>query len=86
MDSEPRTIYVRSPLFSSRSSGELDGPVVRRPCFEVNGRKAQALLGALPLIAHLEATEDQAMLRWPIERMMRESKPGASLAAITLLT
>lgn len=52
--------------------------------FEVNGRKAQALLGALPPIVHLEAAEDQAALRWSIERMMvemRESKPGASLAA-----
>ena len=52
--------------------------------FEVNGRKAQALLGALPPIVHLEAAEDQAALRWSIERMMvemRETKPGASLAA-----
>ncbi len=52
--------------------------------FEVNGRKAQALLGALPPIVHLEADEDQAALRWSIERMMvemRENKPGASLAA-----
>ncbi len=52
--------------------------------FEVNGRKAQALLGALPPIVHLEAAEDQAALRWSIERMMveiRESKPGATLAA-----
>ncbi len=52
--------------------------------FEVNGRKAQALLGALPPVVHLEAAEDQAALRWSIERMMvemRESKPGASLAA-----
>jgi len=52
--------------------------------FEVDGRKAQALLGALPPIIHLEAAEDQATLRWSIERMMvelRESKPGASLAA-----
>ena len=52
--------------------------------FEVNGRKAQALLGALPAIVHLEAAEDQVALRWSIERMMvemRESKPGASLAA-----
>jgi len=52
--------------------------------FEVDGRKAQALLGALPPVVHLEAAEDQAALRWSIERMMvemRESKPGASLAA-----
>lgn len=52
--------------------------------FEVDGRKAQALLGMLPPIVHLEAAEDQAALRWSIERMMvemRESKPGASLAA-----
>ncbi len=52
--------------------------------FEVNGRKARALLGALPPVVHLEAAEDQAALRWSIERMvaeMRDSKPGASLAA-----
>ena len=52
--------------------------------FEVNGRKAQALLGALPPVVHLEAAEDQAALRWSIGRMMaemRENKPGASLAA-----
>ena len=52
--------------------------------FEVDGRKTQALLGALPPVVHLEAAEDQAALRWSIERMrleMRESKPGASLAA-----
>lgn len=52
--------------------------------FEVNGRKAQSLLGALPPVVHLEAAEDQVALRWSIERMMvemREGRPGASLAA-----
>lgn len=52
--------------------------------FEVNGRKADALLGALPPVVHLRAAEDQAALRWSIERMMAEmndSRPGASLAA-----
>ncbi len=52
--------------------------------FEVNGRKVEALLGALPPVVHLRATEDQAALRWSIERMMAEmhdSRPGASLAA-----
>ena len=52
--------------------------------FEVQGRVAAALLGALPPVVHLEAAEDQAALRWLIDRMMaemRENKPGASLAA-----
>ena len=52
--------------------------------FEVDGRKARALLGALPAIVHLDAAEDQAAPRWSIERMMvemRESRSGASLAA-----
>ena len=53
-------------------------------CFEVNGRKAEALLGALPPVVYLQAAEDQVALRWSIERMMaemREGRPGASLAA-----
>jgi len=52
--------------------------------FEVDGRKAKALLGALPAVVHLQAAEDQVALRWSIERMMvemREGRPGASLAA-----
>ncbi len=51
--------------------------------FEVDGRKARALLGALPPVVHLDAAEEQAALRWSIERMMvevREGRPGASLA------
>lgn len=52
--------------------------------FEVNRRKAEALLGTLPPVVYLQAAEDQATLRWAIERMMAEmhdGKPGASLAA-----
>ena len=52
--------------------------------FEVDGRKAQALLGALAPVVHLKAAEDQATLRWSIERMMaevREGRPGMSLVA-----
>ncbi len=52
--------------------------------FEVNWRKAEALLGALPPVVHLQAAEDQAALRWSIERMMAEmhdGRPGSSLAA-----
>ncbi len=51
--------------------------------FDTNGRKAEALPGTLPPVVHLEAVEDQAALRWPIERIMdemREGRPGASLA------
>ena len=52
--------------------------------FEVNGRKAEVLLGGLPPVVHLHAPEDRVALRWLIERMMaelREPVPGASLAA-----
>ena len=52
--------------------------------FDVNERKAEALLGALPPVVHLQGAEDQVALRWSIERMMvemREGRPGASLAA-----
>ncbi len=52
--------------------------------FDVDGRKAKVLLGALPPVVHIRAAEDQAALRWSIERMraeMREGRPGASLAA-----
>ena len=50
--------------------------------FEVEGRKAEALLGTLAPVVHLRAAEDQAALRWSIERMMAEmseGRPGASL-------
>ena len=52
--------------------------------FKVNWREAEALLGTLPPVVHLQAAEDQAALRWSIEQMMAEmrvSRPGASLAA-----
>ena len=50
--------------------------------FAVDGRQADALLGTLPPIIHLEAVGDQAALRWSIERMMEErqqDRPGAEL-------
>ena len=52
--------------------------------FEVDGRKAEALLGALAPCVHLRAAEDQAALRGSIERMMaevRDGRPGMSLVA-----
>ncbi len=52
--------------------------------FEVDGRKARALLGALPPVVHLRAAEGQAALRWCIEQMMAEmqgKRPGSTLAA-----
>ncbi len=52
--------------------------------FEVDARKAQALLAALAPVVHFRAAEDQATLRWSIERMMaevREGRPGMSLVA-----
>lgn len=52
--------------------------------FDVDGRKAATLLGALPPAVHIRAAGDQAALRWSIDRMMiemREGRPGASLAA-----
>lgn len=60
------------------------GTILAGNRFEVNGRKAEALLGALPPVVHLHAAEDQAALRWSIERLMtemREGRPGALLAA-----
>ncbi len=52
--------------------------------FEIDGDKAQALLSVLPPMIHLHAAEDQAALRWSIDRMrveMRDHRAGASLAA-----
>ena len=52
--------------------------------FDVDARKAGALLGSLPPLIHIEAADDQAALRWLIERMMEEARggrAGASLAA-----
>ena len=52
--------------------------------FEGDGRKALALRRALAPVVHLKAAEDQATLRWSIERMMaevREGRPGMSLVA-----
>ncbi len=52
--------------------------------FEVDARKAQALLGTLAPVVLFRAAEDQAALRWSMERMMaevREERPGLSLVA-----
>jgi AraC-like DNA-binding protein len=52
--------------------------------FEVDGRMAAALLGALPPVVHLHAAEDRAGMRWCIMQMMAEMqsrRPGSALAA-----
>ena len=52
--------------------------------FEVDGRKAPMLLGTLSPVVFFRAAEDQAALRWCMERMiveMREARPGLSLVA-----
>ena len=52
--------------------------------FAVDGRQAEMLLRTLPPIIHLEASNDQAALRWAIERMVEElqqNRPGAELVA-----
>lgn len=52
--------------------------------FSLEGRHTELLLGALPPVIHLDAADDQALIRWSIERMMlelREHGPGATLMA-----
>lgn len=52
--------------------------------FDVDGRRAEVLLGTLPPLLLLSTTEAQATLRWSIEQMiveMRGGETGASLAA-----
>lgn len=52
--------------------------------FEVDGRKARNLLGALPALVHLGGAANQDVLRWSIEQLMFETgeeRPGSSLAA-----
>ncbi|MEQ8813721.1 MAG: AraC family transcriptional regulator [Thalassobaculum sp.] len=52
--------------------------------FEVTGRHAEGIFRSLPPIIRVEATGDQARLRWSLELMMeelREAQPGASLVA-----
>ena len=52
--------------------------------FEVDSRKAAALLGTLPPLIHLHDAEDRDALRWCIAQMMTEmraERPGGSLAA-----
>jgi len=52
--------------------------------FEVDVRKAGALLGMLPPLIHLHEADDRAAMRWCISQMMtemREGRPGGALAA-----
>ena len=52
--------------------------------FEVDSRKAGALLGTLPVLIHLHEAEDRDALRWYIAQMMtemRDGRPGGTLAA-----
>ena len=52
--------------------------------FEVDSRKAGALLGTLPPLIHLSTAEDRDALRWCIAQMMsemRDGRPGGPLAA-----
>jgi AraC-like DNA-binding protein len=52
--------------------------------FEVDSRKAGALLGTLPTLIHLHEAEDREALRWCIAQMMTEmraGRPGGTLAA-----
>jgi AraC-like DNA-binding protein len=52
--------------------------------FEVDTRKAGALLGTLPPLIHLHQAEDRAAIRWCIQQMMaemRSGRPGGALAA-----
>lgn len=52
--------------------------------FEVDGRKAHSLLGALPALVHLRGATNQDALRWSIRQLMfetGEALPGSSLAA-----
>jgi AraC-like DNA-binding protein len=51
--------------------------------FEVDGRKAHSLLGALPALVHLRGAANQDVLRWSIKQLMFETgdaRPGSSLA------
>lgn len=52
--------------------------------FEVDGRKAGSLLGALPPLIHLHEAQERAATRWCIRQMMTEmraGRPGGTLAA-----
>lgn len=52
--------------------------------FVMNGHHADLLLRTLPPVMHIEAADDQAALRWSMERMMgelRDERPGARLMA-----
>jgi AraC-like DNA-binding protein len=52
--------------------------------FDVDIRKAGALLGTLPPLIHLHLAEDRAAMRWCIQQMMTEmqsGRPGGALAA-----
>lgn len=50
--------------------------------FSLAGNHADLLLQVLPPIVHIQSTDDQDALRWPVERMMqelREPQPGGFL-------
>ena len=52
--------------------------------FEVDARKAGALLGTLPPLIHLHDSEDRDAMRWCLTQMMiemRGDRPGGALAA-----
>lgn len=52
--------------------------------FLLSGRSADILLGELPAVVHVRKEQDQAILRWALERMRQELQagmPGSSLVA-----
>ena len=52
--------------------------------FAFTGSHAGILLGALPLIVHIQNPSDKAAMRWSLERMrqeLREPQPGSFLVA-----
>lgn len=52
--------------------------------FTLSGSHAGTLLGMLPPVVHIRKEQDQAALRWSVERMMqelRERQPGGFLVA-----
>ncbi len=55
--------------------------------FAVAGRQSDALLAMLPPVVHIRQADEQAALRWAVERMrqeLREGLPGADLVAAHL--
>lgn len=57
--------------------------------FTLAGEQADLLLGMLPLVVHIRAEADQAVLRWTLERLrqeLREPQPGGFFVAQQLAT